>query len=111
MRAAAACVTHNWVRPLGEPDYRSVGNVIWTHEGKDSNEPYEPVAQSVYDSAYPFGPTWYSSTWDLPAIHVVLSEPLLAPLPALGKARTLWLQVNKDLPIDRSWFPPGWFAL
>lgn len=89
LRAARRCLASNWI--LQGSRYHGVGNID-----------FPPPPDSAYDGrAWP--EPWFETTWDLPAVFVVLQED-----PADPKARAIWTQALADLGNGRrSWVPPG----
>jgi hypothetical protein len=87
--AALACLQHNWI--LEQRRFHGVGNIRFPpppahHYGRD-----------------PWPAPWFETTWDLPALAVVLRHD-----PENAKARAVWQQVQGDLGQGRrSWVPPG----
>lgn len=89
LKGAKACLEHNWILQTGR--YHGVGNIT-----------FPPPPAIDYDRhAWP--PPWFETTWDLPALAVVLRHE-----PTNGKALAVWQQALSDLGLNRrSWVPAG----
>lgn len=89
LRAARRCLASNWIKQGSR--YHGVGNIQ-----------FPPPPDSAYEGKV-WPEPWFETTWDLPAIWVVLQED-----PADQKARAVWAQAIADLGAGRrSWVPPG----
>ena len=89
LKAAKACLQHNWILQGGR--YHGVGNIR-----------FPPPAPSFYNGVT-WPEAWFETTWDLPAVQVVLRHE-----PNHAKALAVWAQAIGDLGgLPRSWVPPG----
>lgn len=101
--AAEACVANNWVRMPGESRYRGVGNQPWTHDGKLATDPYEPLPLAYFQAPdyWKDRPRWFETTWDVPAIAVVMERP------DNEKAQAIWAQLQAEIGAStKKWWPP-----
>lgn len=92
MQAALVCVERNWVKLPGETAWRSVGNQPY-------NDGVPLPIEHFTNPNYVWGPTWFATTWDVPALVTVLRHQ-----PQHEKALSIWAQVSAGGPT--SWFPP-----
>lgn len=98
LRAALACVELNWTKLPGESRYRGVGNQPFVVDAEGRF-----VAPPQHTTPAQFGIDWFETTWDVPAIDVVLRHD-----PNHVRARELRTQLHAEIgPGRRSWFPPG----
>jgi hypothetical protein len=89
LQGARACLTYNWI--LQGTRYHGVGNVVFP----------PPPARHYARHVWP--QPWFETTWDLPALAVVLRHE-----PDNEKARAVWKQALGDLGEGRrAWVPPG----
>lgn len=112
VKAAEACVRHDWYRLPGEARYRYAGSLPWTHGGKAPTDPYEELPITYFQGTpwgpdgivFAPGPNWFATTWNVPAIWIVTQD---SESDMHGKAVALWQQVLQDAGGGGSWFPPG----
>lgn len=89
LRGAKACLAYNWIKQGDR--YHGVGNIA-----------FPPPTDTAYLGRTWPAP-WFETTWDLPALWVVLQAE-----PGNAKARAVWSQALADLgSARRSWVPPG----
>ncbi|MBL8726843.1 MAG: hypothetical protein JNM25_00335 [Planctomycetes bacterium] len=89
LKGAKTCLESNWI--LQGTRYHGIGNVLFP----------PPPARDYARHAWP--PPWFETTWDLPALAVVLRHE-----PGNPKANAVWRQALGDLGDGRrAWVPPG----